>query len=60
MKCTYGPHSNSEMLSYNADIRPIFSDKCFKCHGPDEKQRKSGYRLDNEEGAFALLTSMVL
>ena len=42
-------------ISYNRDIRPILSDKCFVCHGPDQSQRISGYRLDIEELAFAKL-----
>lgn len=42
-------------ITYNSHIRPILSDKCFKCHGPDANKRKSGYRLDTEEGAFAAL-----
>lgn len=42
-------------ITYNTHIRPILSDKCFKCHGPDANKRKSGYRLDTEEGAFAAL-----
>jgi len=45
----------ADIISFNTHIRPILSDKCFKCHGPDEKKRISGYRLDTEEGAFALL-----
>ncbi|MGE4602352.1 MAG: c-type cytochrome domain-containing protein, partial [Planctomycetota bacterium] len=39
-------------LSYNQDIRPILSNKCFPCHGPDSAARKAGLRLDNAEDAY--------
>lgn len=42
-------------LSFNFDVKPILSDKCFACHGPDEKKRESGLRLDIEETAFQAL-----
>ena len=40
-----------DTVQFNRDIRPIFSDKCFTCHGPDESKRKSKLRLDVEAAA---------
>jgi hypothetical protein len=40
-------------IEFNRDIRPILSDKCFHCHGPDKSKRKGDLRLDLEANAFA-------
>ena len=47
--------SEIEQVSYNFHIRPILSDKCFACHGPDANKRESDLRLDTETGAYAAL-----
>lgn len=47
--------SDTGNISYNYHVRPILSDKCFKCHGPDQNKLEAGLRLDLPEFAFAPL-----
>ncbi|HPH17151.1 MAG TPA: DUF1553 domain-containing protein [Haliscomenobacter sp.] len=42
-------------LDYNLHVKPILSDKCFACHGPDKAKQKAGLRLDIAEAAYARL-----
>ncbi|MBU1821095.1 MAG: PSD1 and planctomycete cytochrome C domain-containing protein, partial [Bacteroidetes bacterium] len=58
--CTTGTGATEEarlpdQVSYNFDIRPILSDKCYACHGPDENKREAGLRLDLAEEAYKAL-----
>jgi hypothetical protein len=47
--------ADGDQISYNFHIRPILSDKCFACHGPDAKKREADLRLDVEASAFTAL-----
>ena len=46
-----------EKVDFNFHVKPILSDRCYACHGPDENTRKAGLRLDIEEEAFKKLAS---
>jgi hypothetical protein len=43
-------------VEFNRDVRPILSDVCFACHGPDKAKRKGGLRLDLESSAKRVVT----
>jgi hypothetical protein len=47
-----------EKVDFNFHVKPILSDRCFACHGPDANKREADLRLDTEEGAFAALDSL--
>ncbi len=47
------PDQQRTTVEFNRDIRPILSDNCYQCHGPDKAQRKADLRLDIEAGASA-------
>lgn len=42
----------AESLRFNRDVRPILAEHCWRCHGPDEKARRAGLRLDTRETAL--------
>ncbi len=44
-----------ELISFNYHVRPILSDRCYACHGPDEAKIEAGLSLSNAEAAYAAL-----
>ncbi|MCC6821197.1 MAG: DUF1549 domain-containing protein, partial [Verrucomicrobia subdivision 3 bacterium] len=62
LACAYGASisqsaTNRAKVDFNRDIRPILSEHCYACHGPDENKRKAGLRLDVQVDAFKELKS---
>jgi hypothetical protein len=51
------PPGVPDRVDFNFHVRPILSDRCFACHGPDDRARKAGLRLDIREHALAKLES---
>ena len=45
-----------DKVDYNLHVKPILSDRCFACHGPDKAKQQAGLRLDTPEGAYEALT----
>ncbi|MFN6049593.1 MAG: c-type cytochrome domain-containing protein, partial [Planctomycetia bacterium] len=49
--CTGMSHADQQ-VRFSVDVLPILSEHCFSCHGPDEKHRKGGLRLDDRDAAI--------
>src|SRR5881394_4329325 len=54
------PSAKAAMVDYGRDILPILSDKCYHCHGPDEKGRKAKLRLDTKESALRTKDAIII
>ena len=55
------PHSQAaERIDFNRDIRPLLSDNCFACHGPDANHREADLRLDQRESLLDVERAIVI
>ncbi|MBL8816423.1 MAG: PSD1 domain-containing protein [Planctomyces sp.] len=55
--CQGDEHGGSSRVRFNKQIRPILSDKCLQCHGPDAGSRKGGFRVDDRESVVGTADS---
>ncbi len=46
-------NKSADAIDFNRDIKPLLSDRCYQCHGPDGGSRKAGFRLDDSASAIA-------
>lgn len=58
--CVSLPTVSADEVDFNRDVRPILSDACFTCHGPDSGQREADLRLDQQEGIFRTLGNITI
>eukprot|EP00913_Durusdinium_trenchii_P023399 g21977.t1 len=54
---TFADAGDEKRVVFNRDIRPLLSDTCYKCHGPDAKERQAGLRFDVRKAATSKLES---
>ncbi len=54
-RASAGAPADASRVDFTRQIRPLLSDRCFRCHGPDASRRKAELRLDLREGAFKKL-----
>ena len=53
----FGQIANAQSIDFDRDVRPILSEHCYTCHGPDAGKLKAGLRMDRKESVFSKLDS---
>jgi Protein of unknown function (DUF1553)/Protein of unknown function (DUF1549)/Concanavalin A-like lectin/glucanases superfamily/Planctomycete cytochrome C len=49
--------ADAQTVNFDRDVRPILADRCFTCHGPDEKRRMANLRLDTKDGLYGVVAN---